>query len=30
MDVVKLSAKEQVVIPAWIRKEFDLSKGAGF
>ena len=27
MELVKLSAKGQIVIPAWIRKELGLSKG---
>ena len=27
MEIVKLSAKGQIVIPAWIRKELGLSKG---
>ena len=27
MEIVKLSAKGQIVIPAWIRKELRLSKG---
>jgi AbrB family looped-hinge helix DNA binding protein len=27
MEIVKLSAKGQIVIPAWLRKELELSKG---
>jgi AbrB family looped-hinge helix DNA binding protein len=27
MEIVKLSAKGQIVIPAWLRKELELSEG---
>jgi AbrB family looped-hinge helix DNA binding protein len=27
MEIVKLSSKGQIVIPAWIRRELELSEG---